>query len=112
MLISLKTKLTFAINADASLCFLISEQLSSVENRTYMLSVYQMITVRGDKVSISGALLRRWHGGPRRYCTPSVTKSPPCKQLTSKDTAAISGSEAQTCGTGQACFIEQSTLHQ
>ncbi|KRZ20012.1 hypothetical protein T4B_13823 [Trichinella pseudospiralis] len=55
---------------------------------------------------------RRWHGGPRRYCTPSVTKSQSCKQLTSKETATISGSEAQTCGTGQACFIEQSSLHQ
>ncbi|KRX40899.1 hypothetical protein T05_2217 [Trichinella murrelli] len=108
-----------------------TEQLSSVENRMYMLSVFQMITVRGvhfrcpsasmaAKLSRYKALLCRLLSvctnakrplGAAGTVAQDVTKSPPCKQLTSKETATISGSEAQTCGTGQACFIEQSTLH-
>ncbi|KRX64241.1 hypothetical protein T09_14601 [Trichinella sp. T9] len=108
-----------------------TEQLSSVENRMYMLSVFQMITVRGVHFrcpsASMAAKLSRYKALSCRLlsiCTNAkrplgaagtvaqdVTKSPPCKQLTSKETATISGSEAQTCGTGQACFIEQSTLH-
>ncbi|KRZ66889.1 hypothetical protein T10_10310 [Trichinella papuae] len=87
----------------------IAVQISTVSKH---LNNKPLMSNADDYLQISTTARRRWHGGPRRYCTPSVTKSPSCKQLTSKETATISGSEAQTCGTGQACFIEQSSLHQ
>ncbi|KRY65366.1 hypothetical protein T4A_13568 [Trichinella pseudospiralis] len=83
-----------------------------IKKKDISIAIKHSSALRIREIVFETTARRRWHGGPRRYCTPSVTKSQSCKQLTSKETATISGSEAQTCGTGQACFIEQSSLHQ